>query len=632
MAAGQEGTVTSVAVQQAGHGHPMDDVIVEFKHGDRPRRLSLQVKRRITISAATSNADFRDIIDRADATRTADHFQRDIDTYGFVVEHVATDRFRTLKRLIDWARSSPTGDHFVARFGDGGSAATAERRLRDEISSLVGANSPDVEASFYRQLVAERLDGLMEGGALRAEIVSHLEELVVSVEDGQALLLFDRLCRIARDGAGAGTKWTRTALLGQLQGAVRLRVGSNYRADVDRLQRHSLSSMDDVSGEIEGFHVDRPVEEDDVRDRLTKHRLVNISGLPGCGKSVILKRVASEGAAHGPILYLKSDRLIGHDWLSFSGAIGVVHHDLRDLLAEIGFAGTPILFIDGIDRVKPDQRGIISDILRAIEADDHLSNWKVLASSRDQELEAYRAWFPASFYRGTGIGDVSIKPFSDDEAENLAKAKPRLRRLLMGPAGVRKIARRPFFAAVMARSIADEAIAPQTEVDLIAAWWDRGGHDAPKQSVPQRRRALLDLAERGVRNLGKGIVALDLKDATFAEVSALEADRVVREHDGGAYYSFTHDIFFEWVFFRLLIERAHEWPGSLIEAGEPPLLGRVVGLLAQHALVSPGRWTTGYRDLGDPLAPLAVAPRVADGASVHFTFCSRTGGILLAPE
>ena len=44
-AAGQEGTVTGVAVQQAGHGHPMDDLIVDFKHDDSRRRLSLQVKR-----------------------------------------------------------------------------------------------------------------------------------------------------------------------------------------------------------------------------------------------------------------------------------------------------------------------------------------------------------------------------------------------------------------------------------------------------------------------------------------------------------------------------------------------------------------------------------------------------------
>ena len=35
----------------------------------------------------------------------------------------------------------------------------------------------------------------------------------------------------------------------------------------------------------------------------------------------------------------------------------------------------------------------------------------------------------------------------------------------------------------------------------------------------------------------------------------------------------------------------------MTEAGEPPLLGRVVGLLAQHVLESPGKWTGGYHDL-----------------------------------
>ena len=88
-AAGQEGTVTRVAVQQAGHGHPMDDVIVEFNHDDTRCRLSLQVKREITISAAVSNTDFREIMASAVETRTTPDFQPDRDVYGFVVEHVA---------------------------------------------------------------------------------------------------------------------------------------------------------------------------------------------------------------------------------------------------------------------------------------------------------------------------------------------------------------------------------------------------------------------------------------------------------------------------------------------------------------------------------------------------------------
>jgi hypothetical protein len=502
--------------------------------------------------------------------------------------------------MLRWAKSSPTGDEFARHFEKGGSAAAAERGLRKELFPLTGATSASDEATFYRQFVALHMDGLAEGGTLRSELFNRLQELVASNEDGQDLLLFDRLCRIARDGAASGRKWTRQTLLAQLRGAVRLTVAPNYRADIELLQGFSAAGMADVSEEIVGFRVERPTLEKSIRDRLNECRLVNLSGLPGCGKSAMLKRIASVDAASGPILFLKSDRLEVSSWLTFAAALGLRHRVIADLLAEIGSTGTPILCIDGIDRVRPDQKGIITDILRAIEDNDQLANWKVLASSRDQGLEAYRAWFPATFYQGTGIGDVSITGFSDEEAEALAKGKPNLRRLLFGPAGVREITRRPFFAAVLARSFPHDDATPQTEIDLISAWWARAGRDAPAEAVPQRQRALLDLAENGVRNLGKNIPSRTLKDSTFAQVAALKADLVIRDHDGGASYSFTHDIFFEWVFFRQLIELGDEWKQGLTEAGEPPLLGRVVGLLAQSALGTPGKWSAAYRDLESP--------------------------------
>jgi hypothetical protein len=113
---------------------------------------------------------------------------------------------------------------------------------------------------------------------------------------------------------------------------------------------------------------------------------------------------------------------------------------------------------------------------------------------------------------------VPIVPFTPDEADALADKMPNLRPLLFGAAGVREIARRPFFAAVLARSFPDGTPSPRTEVDLIKAWWDRAGHDAPQEAVSLRQRALLDLAERGVRNLGKKTPARLLKDGTFAQV------------------------------------------------------------------------------------------------------------------
>ncbi len=603
-AAGLNGIVKSVAVQQAGHGYPMDDIVVEFDDDGSLRKLSLQAKRTITISAAVTNTDFRDIISCSVSTRLTSGFNVDLDAYGFVVENVAKDPFRTLNRLIEWAKSSPSGEDFARRFAPGGTAAAPERSLRDELSPLIGIRSSDDERNFYAQFVALNLNGLTEGGFLRTEVINRLQELVAANKDGHDLLLFDRLCRIARDGAGTARKWTRQTLLAELRDVLRLKIAPNYLRDINLLQVFSAAGMADISEEIAGFRVERSSLEVSINNRFVEHRLVNITGLPGCGKSAMLKHVASIDAANGPILFLKSDRLAGNNWLTFAAALGLQHHDVAGLLAEIGATGTPILFIDGIDRVKPDQKNIITDILRVIEENQHLAAWKVLASSRDQGLEAYRAWFPPSFYRGSGIGDVTINAFSDEEAEILAKERPNLRRLLFGAKNVKEIARRPFFAAVLARSFPDDSTTPQTEIDLISAWWARAGHDAPKEAVPQRQRALLDLVEKGVRNLGKGIQARGLKDSTFEQIQGLIDDFVIHYHDEEASYSYTHDIFFEWVFSRYLIELGDDWTHGLADAGEPPLLGRVVGLLAQNALTSPGKWSAGYRNLErKPLRP-----------------------------
>ena len=80
-AAGQEGTVTSVAVEQKGHGHPMDDLVVEFDDGGKQRVLGLQVKRQLTISAAATNDDFRQIVLAAQATRSDTEYRQERDAY-----------------------------------------------------------------------------------------------------------------------------------------------------------------------------------------------------------------------------------------------------------------------------------------------------------------------------------------------------------------------------------------------------------------------------------------------------------------------------------------------------------------------------------------------------------------------
>jgi len=594
-AAGQTGIVASVAIQRQGHGHPMDDVIVGFNDAGTKKTLDLQVKRSITISSA--DKQFKEIVAAAAKTQGADAFVKGSDAAGFVVEHVTVTTFRSLSRLISKAKASPDTKDFEEHFAPTGAAGADDKKLREGLLPLTGTADLDEEVSFYRSFAALHLAGLQEGGALRAEIINRLQELVADNVDGQDVLLFDRLCRIAREGAANGAKWTRSSLLAQLQGSVRLKVAPNFSDDINRLNASSLDALNDVSETVDDFYVARDGLQAEIAQVLQKHRVVSIGGLPGCGKSALLKHFAANAAKSGPILLLKNDRLQGTSWITFAAALGLRHSHAPDLLAEIGASGTPVLFIDGIDRIRPDQQHIITDLIRAIESDPSLQHWKVLASSRDQGLEAYRAWFPQSLYSEKGMGSVSVKGFSEDEAKLLAKSKPNLRSLLFSPSpAVEQIARRPFFAAILAKALPQDA-EPQTEVDLINAWWLRAGHDAMPETVLQRQRALIDLAEQGVRNLGKGISIRDLKPETVDHLDALQADHIVRTERGGAVVSFTHDIFFEWVFFRLLIELGNKWPSALGAAGEPPLLGRVVGLLAQDALTETDRWTAGYAKL-----------------------------------
>lgn len=502
-AAGLTGFVTSVAVQQQGHGNPMDDLVVAFDDLGTKRVLGLQIKRSVTISGAASNDEFRGIITAAVKTQALGSFTKGGDMCGIVVQHVTADTFRSLTRLIDWAKSSTAGADFEARFLPTGTAAVDEFNLRSGLLPVIGATDADKEVSFYKHFVALHLNGLEESGVLRMEVINRLQEIIAVNEDGQDVLLFDRLCRIAREGSGKATKWTRASLLAELRGTVRLKVIPYLCADIDRLNAYSLEALNVVSEKVDDFHVDRQGLQQDVARQLDQHKVVSIGGLPGCGKSAVLKRFAQNASTAGPILFLKNDRITGAGWSTFAPSLGLSNTSAVQLLLEIGSTGTPILFIDGIDRIRPDQQGVIVDLVNAIQSESNLSNWKVLVSSRDQGLEAFRAWFPPTTYANTGIGDVLVRPFSDEESERLAQSKPHLRKLLFGNAAVRDISRRPFFAAVLARSI-PEGTEPQTEVDLISAWWARAGHDAVADTIPQRQRALIDIAEKGVRNLRKG--------------------------------------------------------------------------------------------------------------------------------
>ena len=131
-----------------------------------------------------------------------------------------------------------------------------------------------------------------------------LQEQVASKEGEQGLLLFDRLCRIVREGSANRAKWTRYSLVAKLRGTVRLKVTTHLVDDIKRLNTYALEALNVVSERVDDFHVERSDLQDKVAKQLELHRVVTIGGLPGCGKSAVLMRFAQKATANGPILFL----------------------------------------------------------------------------------------------------------------------------------------------------------------------------------------------------------------------------------------------------------------------------------------------------------------------------------------
>src|SRR5205823_2021138 len=111
-----------------------------------------------------------------------------------------------------------------------------------------------------------------------------------------------------------------------------------------------------------------------------------IDGEPGSGKSALLRDLADECSRNGPVLVLKDSRIQPRGWASHAHVLGL-SADLPALLREYACGGSPVLFIDGVDKiVDPAVHLTVNDVLKAIAFDEALAQWCIVVTVREQNL------------------------------------------------------------------------------------------------------------------------------------------------------------------------------------------------------------------------------------------------------
>lgn len=588
-APGCDGTVVNVASQQRDFGYPLDDVIIKWKDAsDRIGTTSLQVKRDLTISSAESNKNFRDIIRDSLASYQDASFNDDIDKYGVAVNEISSAKFRDLGFLCHIAAESGDIEHFEQRFSNEGNASANIKAIRDVVYQLLNEFSatpltPTQKHDFLKHFIIVRFDFLHDG-----EVDAHIAEQQIQSQLPansivSPVLVWSHVYELGRESAGKAGQFDRVRLVHELSKVVKLKEGRTFEEQIAKIKEITNTYLHQIQSDIDGYSLDRTGLKLKFTEELKAKRFIQITGMPGTGKSALLRTEIESYLESSFVLFLKSDQLVGKNWVQYAQSSGIPStHNLKDLLFEIQSAGTPILFIDGIDRVDSQHRPIIEELISLILNDPLLIEWKIVVTLRETGLEPLRTWL-GSVLKQASIGNVIVNKLDDNEANILSTQFPNLRSLLFNSSeNVRHVTRTPFFAKILSTLSLSDDTSPESELDLIHEWWKRGGYSATSQKVIDRQNALLELAEHKVKNLSKPVKRRSLN--SNSELDELNSDGVIRVDSKKPTVDFAHDIFFEWSLLYNLLEADNEWLDRIEAFGQPPAIARVVELLAQQKL------------------------------------------------
>lgn len=425
--------VRRVKQQQEAAGEPLDDVIVDaaVPNDGSPMRLSLQVKRSMSVSQG--DKDFRQVIERSWDTLQKTGFREHLDRVGAAVGTISDEAHRNFTTLCEWARASPTPASFMQRFTPTAGASRAQRAVLEAVRQCAapGAHLSDPELHrLFAHLVLIKFDLMHEGSTSEPSAIAGLQRALIASQQERARDLWRQLRLIAREGAGRREEFTRSSLMRRLTGGLRFVGIPELSADLQVLRAASSAWLLQQPHDIGGTELDRSGLREALDREIAAHRLTLIKGLPGTGKTVLLRDLLGRCSREGTTLLMTAGRLVGRSWAEHARGIGLSTAAIEPLLVEVAATGRAVLFIDGLDRIVPEQRGVISDLLGEILANPMLSQWCVVATARDAGIEPLRNWIPAPLMGSGGVGYVDVENLSQEEADALGQALPALRPLL----------------------------------------------------------------------------------------------------------------------------------------------------------------------------------------------------------
>jgi hypothetical protein len=579
-----------VMAQRSDLGHPLDDIIIEgLSGGGEETRLSLQLKSKLMFTPA--DKEWRSVVEKAWETVTAGGFDPAVDRVGVGIATINARSDSHYRPVLNWARYSASGADFIRRISQADFSHNDRiafvQGVREIVADMLKRAVTDDEVwSVLRSFVILRFDFQAEASsadevAVQAQLQGYLE----GADRARAADIWTFLIETASKALPAAGSLNRARILDLLrEKGLPTGLAPSRRADIAVVDAESRRALAEIRCEIGGLRLHRAAAFRSILDVEEGGRFVQLVSEPGAGKSAILRELAEQHGRDVPLFVLKNDRIHPRGWPAHATTLGVAA-DLPSLLDELASAGSPLLFIDGIDRIADAPSQVtVNDIVRAIAVAPSAASWRIIVTVREQNLRHLGTWLDQDAINALGVRTVTVEPLTRDEQAVVADTFPRLKPLLSESGAIDVVLTRPFFLDTIHRLSEAETSAdlPTSEVELLELWWRLGGADRHEFAHGQRRRdALVSLAAAAAKAPN---AALPIGNVDAEAVEELRGAGVLRDQEFGHTVNFAHDIYEEWALCELLRRNRPRLAEFLKEVGEPQSLVRAAQLLGSYAL------------------------------------------------
>jgi hypothetical protein len=588
-----DGKVETIRLQAKQAGFDTDDAVVTIQTEAGIRcRLLAQIKH--TAAITEGNKEFSAALASAWADfNNPNAFTQEQDAIALVTGPLSAQIIQHVRPLLDWARTSASHTEFADKVATKYYSSDEKREyLKIFRTVLEKASTPAPNNETLWQFLKH------------FHILSYDFDTISSKDEAAILSVLDLACNptgtlnvesIWKELINQSQTWNQnggTFTLAQLDSRLKMAVCSGrsaaQRQTITRLKEHSNLTLNNIQTNlVSNLHFPRSALLDTLIDAIESSKIIIIEGLPGAGKSAMVKMLCDALPAEITPFAFKAQEFNHPHLHQFLTTIGI-GLTLKQLQDEFALLPRKVLLIDSAERLfELSNLDAFSQLIQQLRTD---TSWTIVITCRNASAQMLKEHLLAQW--NSEVTTIIIAPLTDEELCMVKSFAPQLTPLIENQ-NLNRLLRIPLILSLALKTFSqsDEghSLSAINEQQLKARIWHQyveRMQEAQNGMPTKRNQCMLAIS---VQRAQKMSLFVNPGNCDAAALEALVNESILIKSASGGFAP-AHDVLEDWAVVRFITQAFNEDernPLQLFTAvGTEPAMRRGFRLWVADALAS----------------------------------------------